>query len=304
MTRKTNKTFMERLREWDADRFDLTALTAGEMHRPAETAREETASDAPVERLAAGEMSAYKAVYPILAVLLGLVMIGFLLVTVFELPTFGAADNPANNEVTERYVKDGMAETGAVNIVAGVILDYRAFDTLGESHVLFTALTAVLILLLTVDHRFDSITDEPERDLMRHDGIVTTAAKVLVPIIVLFGIYVILNGHLGPGGGFSGGAIIGAGLILYAVAFGFARLERFMNYDSFRVICLCALSFYSLSKCYSFFCGANGLHTIFSPGTPGRILSAGLILPLNMAVGIVVACTMYGLFSVFKRGKL
>ncbi len=303
MTKK-NKSLRERFREWDADRFDLTALTAGEMHRAPEPAPKEPAAYRPVERLVEGEMSAYRTIYPLLAVLLGLVMIGFLLVTVFELPAFGAADNPANNEVTERYVRDGMTETGAVNIVAGVILDYRAFDTLGESHVLFTALTAVLILLLTVDHRFDGITTEPELDLLRRDGIVTTTAKVLVPIIVLFGVYVILNGHLGPGGGFSGGAIIGAGLILYAIAFGFDRLERYLHFDSFRVICLCALSFYSLSKCYSFFCGANGLHTIFSPGTPGRILSAGLILPLNVAVGVVVACTMYGLYSIFKRGKL
>ena len=98
--------------------------------------------------------------------------------------------------------------------------------------------------------------------------------------------------------------MIGAGLILYAVAFGFARLETKLNLRSFRIICLAALWFYSLSKCYSFFCGANGLHTIFSPGTPGRILSAGLILPLNTAVGIVVACTMYGLFSLFQRGKI
>ncbi|MBQ5986246.1 MAG: hypothetical protein IJL59_03180 [Clostridia bacterium] len=303
MTKK-NKSLRERFREWDADRFDLTAMTAGDMHPSTKSAPDEAAAYRPIERLAAGEMNAYRAIYPLLAVLLGLVMIGFLLVTVFELPAFGAADNPANNEVTERYVRDGMTETGAVNIVAGVILDYRAFDTLGESHVLFTALTAVLILLLTVDHRFDDITTEPELDLLRRDGIVTTAAKVLVPIIVLFGVYVILNGHLGPGGGFSGGAIIGAGLILYAIAFGFDRLERYLRFDSFRVICLCALSFYSLSKCYSFFCGANGLHTIFSPGTPGRILSAGLILPLNVAVGVVVACTMYGLYSIFKRGKL
>ena len=141
MTKK-NKSLRERFREWDADRFDLTALTAGEMHRAPEPAPKEPAAYRPVERLVEGEMSAYRAIYPLLAVLLGLVMIGFLLVTVFELPAFGAADNPANNEVTERYVRDGMTETGAVNIVAGVILDYRAFDTLGESHVLFTALTA------------------------------------------------------------------------------------------------------------------------------------------------------------------
>ena len=130
------------------------------------------------------------------------------------------------------------------------------------------------------------------------------AALFIVPIIFLFGIYVVFNGHLSPGGGFSGGAILGAGLIVYASAFGFEQTERFMNRKVFRMVTLCALCFYSLSKCYSFFTGANHLESFISPGTPGNIFSAGLILPLNIAVGAVVACTMYGLFSLFERGKI
>ncbi len=295
--------FRERFRAWDEDRFDLTERTTGDLNRPMRPApTDRTVSDEPVQRLAAGEMRAFSRIYPILAAILGVVLIAFLLMTVYDLPPFGAANVPADNEVPARYVRDGMAETGAVNVVAGVILDYRAFDTLGESHVLYTALTAVLILLLSL--RDAEPEPDPEDVLMRRDGILTTTAALLVPIIVLFGIYVLLNGHLGPGGGFSGGAIIGAGLILYAIAFGFSRLERMLNLKSFRIICLVALCFYSVSKCYSFFCGANGLHTIFSPGTPGRILSAGLILPLNIAVGVVVACTMYGLYSIFQRGRI
>lgn len=139
---------------------------------------------------------------------------------------------------------------------------------------------------------------------MQGDLILRVTAKVIVPVVILFGIYVILNGHLGPGGGFSGGAVIGAGLILYVIAFGFERLEKYLNIKTFRVIVLCALCFYSLAKCYSFFCGANGLESGISTGTPGNIVSAGLILPLNIAVGIVVACTMYGFYSVFKRGRI
>ena len=54
---------------------------------------------------------------------------------------------PTNNEVTQKYIEDGLEDTGATNLVAGIILDYRAFDTLGESSVLFTAVMSVLILL-------------------------------------------------------------------------------------------------------------------------------------------------------------
>ena len=293
----------EWFKRWDQDQFDLTAMTAGDMHPENRTPQSggPTLTE-PIKRIEEGEAAAFRRIYPVLALVLGAVMMAFLIMAAFDLPAYGSADVPANNEVVRRYTGEGVKETGAVNLVAGIILDYRAFDTLGESHVLFTALYAVLILLLA--EKGDNLNREEPAGRMRQDGIVTTTATVLVPIIILFGIYIVLNGHLGPGGGFAGGAVIGSGLILYAVAFGFAGIGRIINGRSFRVISACALCFYSLSKCYSFFCGANGYETVFTPGVPGRILSAGLILPLNIAVGIVVACTMYGLYSVFIRGEI
>ena len=60
---------------------------------------------------------------------------------------FGDPNSITNNEVAARYLEKGIAETGAINFVAGMILDYRAFDTFGESNVLFMAVIAVLMLL-------------------------------------------------------------------------------------------------------------------------------------------------------------
>lgn len=239
--------------------------------------------------------------YSILAFLIGAIIIGVLLVTVAYLPQFGDRSNPDNNVVSERYIEKGIEETGAVNVVAGMILDYRAFDTYGESNVLFIACCCVLILL-----RNDGEEPEEDEDIndFRRDVILEKTARFLVPIIIVFGIYVILNGHLSPGGGFSGGAIIGAGLILFANAYGFARMEKIFSYKTFRRITFGALLFYGLAKSYSFFTGANHLHSIISTGTPGAILSSGLILYLNICVGMVVACTMYGFYALFKRGRI
>lgn len=247
--------------------------------------------------------------YMLLAVVVCLNIIWVLLETASYLPPFGNPSNPVNNEVSQRYIEKGMEETGAVNIVAGMILDYRAFDTLGESNVLFVAACSVLILLRISSEKNDrSAQLEIEADDRmyepKNDAILQNSAVFLVPLILMFGIYVILNGHISPGGGFSGGAVMGAGLILYLNAFGFKRTERFFTFKTFRVVSLCSLSFYALSKAYSFFTGANHLDSFITPGTPGRIFSAGLIPYLNIAVGLVVCCTMYAFYTLFRKGDM
>jgi len=249
--------------------------------------------------------------YAVMAVLLCAVVITTLLVTVSYLPEYGQPDNPNNNEVAEKYNAEGLYDTGATNNVAGMILDYRAFDTLGESHVLFVAAVCVMILLrleLTKDGTpTDTKRAEEENDRLyepKNDKILQLSAKILVPVIIMFGIYVILNGHLSPGGGFSGGAIIGAGLILYVNAFGFEKAKRIMNRKNYAVISVVPLLFYALAKGYSFFTGANHLESGIPKGTPGAILSAGLIMPLNVCVGIVVACTMYNFYTLFRKGGM
>jgi len=78
--------------------------------------------------------------------LLGLIIFLFSF-TVAEMPPFGSPDNPAFNEVPRRYLESGVTETGAVNIISSVIIDYRAFDTLGEATVLFVAIAAVIATL-------------------------------------------------------------------------------------------------------------------------------------------------------------
>lgn len=244
----------------------------------------------------------FDALYHVAAVAVCLLLSGTLIYMAFRLPAFGEADTPHNNEVYERYIEHAVDETGAINAVSGMILDYRAFDTLGESHVLFTAVMCVMILLKTTssdksvsgDSYFDLTSDIPLKNVI----------KYLFPFVLIFGMYVILAGHLGPGGGFAGGAILGAGMILLSCAYGDDKTKIIFSEKVFKVITCTSLCFYSLSKAYSFFVGANGLESMIPLGTPGEILSAGLILPLNIAVGLVVACTMFGFYSLFLNSRL
>ncbi|MCI9231542.1 MAG: hypothetical protein HFH96_10655, partial [Lachnospiraceae bacterium] len=249
------------------------------------------------------EMRIFNRIYRVFCILFCIFLVVMLLAAVSDLPPFGHAENPANNEVAQRYIEKGLEETGAVNIVTGMILDYRAFDTLGESHVLFIATCTVLILLRRDGKKEQEEGQDNDRLYEpKNDVILQTVARVLVPPILLFGIYIILAGHLGPGGGFSGGAVIGAGLILYLNAFGFAKTERFFTAKTYRRMSFCALACYSIAKSYSFYTGANHIESVVPLGTPGAILSGGLILVLNICVGVVVAGTMYTFYVMFRKG--
>ena len=241
--------------------------------------------------------------YKFFSVIFCVVLAAILVGTVNFMPLFADDSAPTANEVYEHYVGEGRDQTGAVNTVAGMILDYRAFDTLGESFVLFTATCAVLLLL---EQSKGKEIKKKETFSLSNDPIVCTIVKILTPIIIVFGVYVLFNGHLSPGGGFSGGSVLGAGFILFAMAYGEDFAAKIITPKIIRVVTICSLSFYCLSKTYSFFTGNefNGIHSIITPGTPGDIVSGGLILPLNIAVGFVVCCTMYSFYMIFKRGRL
>lgn len=226
-----------------------------------------------------------------------------LLLTVSYLPPFGDPANPANNEVFSKYIEDTLEDTNATNVVAGIILDYRAFDTFGESTVLFAAACAVIILLMDDDKK-KKAPRACRAECPPQGRILARVSALVVPMLLLYGIYVILNGHISPGGGFSGGTIIGAGLILCRSAFGAELTGRIINARTYTRTVFYSLSFYALAKGYSFFTGANHIESFIPKGTPGAIFSGGLILPLNIAVGLVVACTMYGFYSLYSKGEI
>lgn len=234
--------------------------------------------------------------YAVFSVIAALVMGAALLAAALQLPPAGSTQAPDLNEVSGRYLEKGLEETGAVNAVAGMILDYRAFDTFGESTVLFAATMSVVFLLRGQEKkRYKRTGPGPEDDILRDTG------RLIFPIILLFGIYVVLNGHLSPGGGFSGGAIMGGGLILVSFITGLEREERLISPKFTTGLTVACLLVYAALKSYSFYTGANHVGWEVPKGTPGSIFSSGFILPLNICVGLIVACTMYTFYDLFAQ---
>ena len=280
-----------RLMRWKERRAKgLIPDTAPEPH-PQEAA----APRPPEPRHRPGLLRRQVRLYRVLSVCVTLALSGIFLAAALALPAFGDPSAPAVNEVSRRYLEQGAEETGAVNAVTGLILDYRAFDTLGESAVLFAAAASVILLLNRPDRR--------TRTFRGPDQLTNLLGRPLLPVILLFGVYVILNGHLSPGGGFSGGAVLGGGLILASLVLGEERMEELLpSRRTTRLTALCLLA-YAVMKGYSFFTGGNHVGPDLPKGNPGDLFSGGLILPLNICVGIIVACTMYTFYTLFLEGE-
>lgn len=294
-----DQSFPMQFKRWLAGEFQQAEALNDKKDRFKHT-REKSLLQSKIEEKTTGkidfekQLRAQNLLYRWASFIMTFAIIGTMLWNIHYLPDFAEADQPMNNEVSERYIEKGMEETGAVNAVTAMILDYRAFDTFGESCVLYIAAVVVMAALKQKEIKL--------RKYKKRDMLLSQVSVYFVPVIFLFGIYIVLNGHLSPGGGFAGGAIISAGMILYANAFGTRAAAKVFNDKTYVVCIVSALGFYCGAKAYSFFTGANHLESGIPTGTPGSILSGGLILPLNICVGITVAATMYSFYSLFRNG--
>jgi multisubunit Na+/H+ antiporter MnhB subunit len=157
--------------------------------------------------------------------LLALLFVGavgiLLLYVVAFMPPMGDGQSPANRHLAPYYRDAGLEDTGSHNLVTGVTINYRGYDALAKVTVIFTALAALLAILGR--ERKGRGFALPDTSPIRPSPAVLTAVKLVVPFILLFSIYIIVSGEISPGGGFQGGAIIGASLILYTTVFGLSE---------------------------------------------------------------------------------
>ena len=107
------------------------------------------------------------------------------------------------------------------NIVNVILVDFRGFDTLAEITVLATAAIGVRALLQLASN--DRPGHEP---ISPATPIFRTAARLLMPLLLLFAVFLLLRGHNEPGGGFVGGLIASAAFALYGIAFGVQRARQ------------------------------------------------------------------------------
>jgi len=127
--------------------------------------------------------------------------------------------------------------------------------------------------------------------------------RFTVIIIYLFGLYIILHGHLSPGGGFAGGTILSAGLVFYKLVYP-ERSKRVITKDVLMKAICSSLLIYGGMKSYHIMHGIFAHEVASSKVVPYAIYSGGSLLVLNACVGIIVASTFYSITSLFLEGEL
>ncbi len=143
--------------------------------------------------------------------------------------------------------------------------------------------------------------------------IVQTVANIVIPFIVVFGVYLVIHGHLTPGGGFQGGAVIASGFALLLISFGIPATKRKLvetklsALEAFGLILFITFAFLGLGNSFFYnFLANSGL--IFGDPVPhginlGNLNTAGTLPLMSIAVGLEVLAGLSIILLVFSRGE-
>jgi len=210
-------------------------------------------------------------------VLLFLLGLGILFISLMQ----GYIPDTELNLTARYYAEHTAQDIGATNIVTAIIVTYRGLDTIGEVTVLFLTAAIVGMLLSRGGHKGKSL----QRELPQSGELLTTGSYLLVPLILLLGAYVFINGHLTPGGGFQGGAIVASAILLMLLT---DPLRHFSHQLITIIESVSGLLFVSIGVLGMFFAGGFLDNRILPVGELGSLFSAGVIPIIYSLIGLKV----------------
>ncbi len=237
--------------------------------------------------------------------LISVLPLGFLLLYAsIDFPEWGAVQSPASaSPVSSHFIAQTGVDTEVPNMVTAVLADYRGFDTMFETVVVFIAGLALLAILKSSSSskqikREHEVEAEP-------DLIVTNTVRLIVPVIQIFAFYVLAHGHVSPGGGFQGGVLMGASFILVALSWdldeALARfsLNRCMTVAALGIFIYAGIGLLSMALGGEFLDYAE-LHKIL-PVSP-EMARYHAMLGVEIGVGFTVAAIMFALYANLSSG--
>lgn len=193
--------------------------------------------------------------------------------------------------LARQMVTEAPFTLGSQNVITAIVVTMRGLDTLGEVAVLFIAAAGIGFLL----RKKQEHPDEKRRD---GSEILKTGTRLLLPLIILFGVYIFTHGHLTPGGGFQGGVIIASTLLLTVLS----DVSRKINHLLLSISeSISGFAFVALGIA-GFFLAAGFLDNRLLPtGALGSLLSAGAIPVIYFFIGIKVGCELTGIITTMQE---
>jgi multicomponent Na+:H+ antiporter subunit B len=196
-----------------------------------------------------------------------------------------------NNSATY-YNTNAPAEVGTANVVTAIVVTYRGLDTLGEVTVLFLTALIVGYILRHGNRKKPAVNYTSE--------ILITAVNILIPGSIILGVYVFINGHLTPGGGFQGGAIIATAIVLLILS----NPSRLLNVKALHFIeSISGFTYILIGLAGLLFAGGFLDNRILPLGTVGDLLSAGAIPIIYSLIGLKVGTELSSIVSSINETK-
>ncbi len=267
--------------------------------------------------------------------LLGFIIVcltgGFLLYGTGELPDWGDPQSPAALHLSNVYIEHAMEQTQVPNLVTAVLADYRGFDTMFETAVVFCAGLACFLLLRDFrpkkDHYYRHVPtgvvlhfkdsskhlkvgkefEDMDKEWVPSDTIIKTVCRILIPFIQIYALYVVAHGDFSPGGGFQGGVIFGSSLILLAISYNLKTLVKRISEKVLSILAALGVLIYVGIGAIAMLMGGNFLDysklAPLIPVDPGHIRALGM-LGVEIGVGITVMAAMVIIYiNIVSKGR-
>jgi multicomponent Na+:H+ antiporter subunit B len=221
-----------------------------------------------------------------------------------DAPRFGVGQHPYG----DLAVHTALAERSTANAIASVTFDQRGMDTMGEEFILFAAVLGACVLLRRDPDEYadpgaeeaasDRPSPGPSPEMVRLGG------YLVLPFVVVAGIYVIAHGHLTPGGGFQGGIVLATALHLLYIAGDYPALRRLRRRRLFEISEASAAAAYVILGLVGLAATGAFLSNLLPYGSLGQLGSAGTVPLLNVVVGLEVGSAMVLLLAEFLEQTL
>ncbi len=217
------------------------------------------------------------------------------------LPTIGDHNTPANSYISQYFIENAVKDTHAYNIVTAVLADYRGFDTLFETCVMFlSGITAMMIL---------STKEKVKREKKTlfastfQSDVMDSAFRLIIPIVLIYGMYVLIHGEISLGGGFQAGALIACAYMLERIIPGMRSAVDFVREDIALLFAGIGVFIYLFTGLLPMFNGGNfleygklpfGEHTV---ETVAHLHTTGILM-IEIGVTVCVAFVIIAILDI------